>query len=123
MRNIRSIVPGLALLAIVCGAAPALAGNVTFMKNTAISKMTDADLELLRSTARNLLDYTVDGEPRRWHNPETGATGVLTVLSTAEQEGSLCRQLEMFNEVQGLSGRSMFTFCRQADGSCKIPAK
>jgi surface antigen len=102
---------------------PAAAGNVTFMKNSAISKMTEADLELLRATARNLLDYTADGEPRRWHNPETGATGVLTVLSTTEQEGSLCRQLEMFNEVKDLSGRSVFTFCRQPDGTWKVPAK
>ncbi|MCB1752469.1 MAG: hypothetical protein KDI74_12170 [Gammaproteobacteria bacterium] len=109
------------VVALVCVVAPACAGNVLFLKNSAISKMNDADLDLFRSTARNALDYTADGESRRWENTETGAKGVFTPLSTFDRDGALCRRLETFNEVGGVAGRAVFDFCRQADGTWKVP--
>lgn len=118
----RTTLKGLAALTLVCALTPAFAGNVTFMKNSAISKMTEQDLEIMRAAARNALDYIADGQPRRWQNNESGAAGVLTPLDTFEHEGTSCRRLEMFNEVQGITGRSVFVFCRQPDGTWKVPA-
>jgi len=113
----------LAALTLVCALTPVFAGNVTFAKNSAIAKMTDQDLEIMRAAARNALDYIADGQPRRWENSETGATGVVTPLDAFEHEGMNCRRLEMFNEVQGVTGRSVFVFCRQPDGTWRVPAK
>ena len=69
----------------------------------------------------NALDYIADGQPRRWENSQTGATGVLTPLTTFEHEGMNCRRLEMFNEVKGVTGRSVFVFCRQPDAFALAP--
>jgi len=111
------------IAALICITATAHAGNVRFLKDSAISKMTDADLELLRSSARNVLEYAADGESRRWENSQTGAKGVLTPLTTFDRDGAPCRKLEVFNEVKGVAGRSVFDFCRQADGTWKVPVQ
>jgi len=110
----------LGILGVLAG--PGIAGNVQFLKDSAISKMNEEDLGLLRSSARNALDYTADGESRRWENAGTGSTGVLTPLATYDRDGSLCRKLEIYNDVRGVTGRSVFDFCRQPDGSWKVPA-
>lgn len=113
----------LMLASLLCGLAPAFAGNVTFLKDSTLSKMGSEDMEILRAAARNALDYHADGQPRRWENAQTGARGVLTPLTTLEHDGMSCRRLELFNEVRGTSGRSVFVFCRQPDGTWKVPAK
>ena len=100
----------------------ATAANVRFMQDSALAAMTTEDIDVLQNAARNALDYTEDGDPRRWENRETGAKGVLTPLSSFEQDGSFCRRLEMFAEVKAVSGRSVFVFCRQPDGTWRIPA-
>jgi surface antigen len=110
-------------LALACAVAPAVAGNVMFLKDSAISRMSEADVELMDATARSALEDTADGESQRWENTETGATGVVTPVATFEQDGTLCRRLELLNEAKGITGRSAFVFCRQPDGSWKIPAQ
>ncbi len=111
-----------ALAALVFVAAPAFASNVMFLNDTALSKMNDEDLEIARAAARDALDNAADGESRRWGNAQTGASGVITPISTYEQDGTACRRTEFFNEAQGVQGRSVFEFCRQADGTWRIPA-
>lgn len=112
----------LALLTIVVCFGQATAANVRFMQDSALAAMTAEDVDVLQNAARNALDYTEDGDPRRWENSETGAKGVLTPLSSFEQDGSFCRRLEMFAEVKEVSGRSVFVFCRQPDGTWRVPA-
>jgi surface antigen len=96
------------------------ASNVQWLRDTAMSNMTEQDMEILRSAARNVLNYGPDGEPKRWENKETGAKGILTPLDSFEQNDQFCRRLEAFNEVGGASGRSVFVFCRQEDGEWLI---
>lgn len=98
------------------------ASNVRFMQDSALAAMTPDDIEVLRKAARNTLDYTEDGDPRRWESAKTGAKGVLTPLSSFEQDGAFCRNLEMFAEVKAVSGRTVFIFCRQADGTWRVPS-
>jgi surface antigen len=113
----------LGVFVVACVLAPAQAGNLMFLKDSAISKMSDADVDLMNDTATQALDNAADGEARRWANAETGAKGVLTPLATFDADGGVCRKLEIFNEVKGTVGRSVFDFCRQPDGSWKIPAE
>jgi surface antigen len=96
------------------------ASNVQWLRDTAMSNMTEQDMEILRSAARNVLNYGPDGESKRWENKETGAKGILTPLDSFEQNDQFCRRLEAFNEVGGASGRSVFVFCRQEDGEWLI---
>ena len=101
----------------------ASAANVRWLQDSALSNMTEQDMEVLRKAARNVLDYGEDGESRRWENSETTAKGVVSALETLEVDGQFCRRLELFNEVKGASGRSLFLFCRQPDGTWRIPAQ
>jgi surface antigen len=107
-----------AALAVLIGlSAPALSSNLQFLRDTPISKMTPEDRDLFQKNMREALEQSADGVARRWENPKTGASGVLTPTSTVEQHGTKCRRLEIVNNVQGLTGRSTFNMCRQADGS------
>lgn len=112
----------LALLLLAGAVNTAYAANVRWLKDSALSKMTTEDMEILRSAARNVLDYGPDNESRRWDNAQTGARGVVTPLDSFERDGMFCRRLEAFSEVKGVSGRGVYVFCRQEDGTWRIPA-
>lgn len=107
----------LLILTVPAGAAPMM-----FLKDTAISKMTKSDMELLRSSLNSALESTADGESLFWENSETGAKGVLTPQETYELDGATCRKLLIVNSAGGLSGKSVYDFCRQSDGDWKVPA-
>ena len=123
MRITCSYLPKLALLVLLGISSASMAANVRWLQDSAMSNMTDADMEMLRSAARNVLNYGPDGEAKRWENKETGAKGVLAPLRSFEQDGMFCRQLEAFNEVGGASGRSVFIFCQQEDDTWRISSK
>ena len=104
----------------VCLTPPLYAANVWFAQDMPISQMTGADIEILSSAAEEALENAPDGETRQWENPETGAGGALTPLSTSEEDGMRCRRLEVANEAKGKTARTEFDYCRQADGSWKV---
>ena len=104
----------------VCLTPPLYAANVWFAQDMPISQMTGADIEILSSAAEEALENAPDGETRQWENPETGAGGALTPLSTSEEDGMRCRRLEIANEAKGKTARTEFDYCRQADGSWKV---
>lgn len=113
---------GLCAALSLCGTAPVLAGNVSFMKDSALSNMTEADVEAMRAAARTALDDGEDGVTVNWSNAETGASGSLTPQATSASGESVCRRLQIVNTAGGQTGRSAFDFCRQPDGTWKIPA-
>ncbi len=114
---LRTLRACLALLALLAVGAPAHASNLQFLRDAPVAKMTKEDLALFQSSLRAALDQNADGSTRRWENPATGASGTLTPVSTFEQDGARCRRLEIVNTVQGVTGRSTFNMCRQADGT------
>jgi hypothetical protein len=107
-------------ICVACLATPIFAANVWFAHDMPMSEMTEADIEILSSAADEALENAPDGDTRLWENPETGAGGALTPLSTSEQDGMRCRRLQIANEAGGKTARSEFDFCRQADGSWKV---
>lgn len=117
-----SLLTTFALLLLAGSINTVSAGNVRWLQDSALSKMTPEDMEKLRSAARNVLDYGSDNESRRWENAGTGANGVVTALDSFEQDGMFCRRLEAFHQVMGVSGRGVHVFCRQEDGTWRIPA-
>jgi surface antigen len=107
-------------ICLACLSAPLYAANVWFAKDMPISQMTDADIAIMSAAIEQTLDDADDGATQHWRNPETDAGGALTPLSTSEDGGMLCRQLEIANQAKGKSARSVFDYCRQADGSWKL---
>jgi surface antigen len=111
---------GVRAICVACLTTPLYAANVWFTKDMPMSQMTEADIEILSSAADEALDDVADGDTRHWENPETGAGGALTPLSTSERDGMRCRRLQIANEAGGKTARSEFDFCRQGDGSWKV---
>ena len=118
----RTLIALLSIALLALGAGATLASNVTFMRNSPLSKMTSDDLALMRTTMRESLDKGADGTSQRWENPATGASGVVTPLKSYQREGVACRTVEIFNEAQGFSGRTRHDFCKQPDGAWAAPA-
>lgn len=116
--------PNLLLFAVLLalGTGSGMASNVQFLRDSPLSKMTTEDLTLMRATIRESLDQGVDGTSKRWENPKTGASGVVTPLKSFQRDGAPCRLVEIFNEAQGFSGRTRYDFCKQPDGTWKMPA-
>ncbi|MCB1784934.1 MAG: hypothetical protein KDJ33_01705 [Gammaproteobacteria bacterium] len=121
MSVLRALTVAVGTTLLIATISSASAGNVFFMKDSPLANMGEGDLEAFRSAARRALDDAGDGEAVRWENATSGAGGLLTPLSTSERDGSVCRRLRIQNAVGGQSANSEFDFCRQADGTWKVP--
>jgi len=119
---LKALVAPCVLAFLVLGGNLAIASNLGFLRDSPLSKMTPEDLKLMRATLHDALDHGAIGEPKRWENPKTGASGVVTALKSYERDGAACRIVEIFNEAQGFSGRTRYDFCKQPDGSWAAPA-
>lgn len=91
-----------------------------WLDTSPIKFFSDEDWELMRSTARKTLDNSRDGTTANWSNPETDASGSITVISTYEEDGRRCRKTKFYNSARGLTGSGIFRLCRIEDGTWKI---
>ena len=91
-----------------------------WMDTSPLKFFTDQDWDLMRSTARRTLDNADDGTTATWSNPETGASGSITVINTYEEEGRRCRKTKFFNSARGLTGTGIFRLCKVEDGTWKV---
>ena len=100
--------------------ATARSQTYRWLDTSPIKFFTDQDWEIMRSTARRTLDDAKDGTTANWSNPETEASGSITVISTYEEEGRRCRKTKFFNSARGLTGSGIFRLCKVEDGTWKI---
>ena len=88
-----------------------------WMRGAALTDFKDSDWEILRQTAREVLDNRPDHEQVNWSNPETGNRGSIIALATFSHEGRKCRRAAMRNMTfRGRDDRSAYSLCRQEDG-------
>lgn len=86
--------------------------NLHFMDYSAMSYFSDKDWTILQKTAVNVLNNTKDGVKVKWMNPNTHTWGTLLPSKTSIQNGTKCRNLEIINHANGLSGKSSYRFCK-----------
>jgi len=96
------------------------AGTWDWLKDTPINHFTPKDLEILKLTARELLEKGKDGEAAQWKNPETGYSGEILMLDTSHQNGEICRKTKFTNMAEGLTNYQIYLLCQQADTTWKI---
>jgi surface antigen len=107
-------------LALFAGNTPCYAFNTLFVDKMPIGRMTPEDIDILMAAAYKALDDLPDGATSRWENPKTGAGGYLTPRASYRESGLACRDMQVENSAGGLSNRSVFSVCKQADGTWKI---
>jgi surface antigen len=89
-----------------------------WMRGAAITEFTQTDWEVFKTTATRALEEGEDGAVVEWENPETGAHGAVRPLETFTQAGLRCRRTAFRNETgRGVKGQSIYTMCKQEDGS------
>jgi surface antigen len=113
---------GLAACALLLFAAnqPSYGFNTLFVDKMPIGRMTTEDIDILMAAAYKALDDLPDGATSHWENPKTGAGGYLTPRATFRESGLACRDMQVENSAGGLSNRSVFSMCKQPDGTWKI---
>jgi surface antigen len=108
-------------LALLCLNGTALAGNLSFLNNSAASKFNADDVKLLQATAMTLLKDGTAGQSQDWANPNSTAKGTITVVKVFQStEGFACKTLRLENSAGGWHGRSTYPVCQVTPGEWKI---
>jgi len=111
------------LVIAACTLAPAaIAQNLGFLAGGPMARMNGQDVQLLTKNYLEALEKLPDGHTNAWLNSKTGHSGTATPQKSFERAGRKCRLIEFTNAADGLTGRSEFTFCKQPDGTWKIPS-
>ncbi len=104
-------------------ASPSFAlSGLGFLAKSPIAYFTPEDSRLFKNTLYDVLDNQPDGKTATWMNQKTGHSGKIQSTRTFVQNGLTCRAVEFFNSAGGVTGQGKFDFCKQKDGSWKIPS-
>jgi surface antigen len=109
------------LLAALYFNGTALAGNLSFLDNSAASKFNDDDVRIMQTTAFNLLKDGTVGQSQDWANPNSTAKGTITVVKIFQStEGFACKTIRLESSAGGWHGRSTYPVCQIPPGDWKI---
>ena len=117
MQHFQRIGQKLALFLILVSIA--LPGHAVWqwLRGAAITDFQESDWEMLKATAREVLNEKPDGEQVNWSNPETGNRGSIIALATFAHDGMKCRRAAMRNlTFRNREDRSAYSLCQQEDG-------
>lgn len=92
-----------------------LAQNLSFLSRAPIAQMNEADQTMLSAAFGEALDDTPDGGVVEWRNPDTEASGTITVLDTHEDYGTTCHTIRTATEAGGRKGAGTYRLCRAED--------
>jgi surface antigen len=98
------------------GAGSALAQNLGFMRDSAMSFMNRDDVAMILKNYTLALDTLPDGHTTTWTNPKSGHSGTASPMKSFKEKGMDCRSLEMSNTAGGQTGRSELVFCKTSAG-------
>jgi len=93
--------------------------DLTLVDRSAITKLTDTDWALLKSTAKQALNNSEDGSSHVWKNAETSNAGVVTILSTVDN----CRNTRFINTAGELTSTTIVNLCKQQDKWVEVSAR
>jgi len=118
--QIKNIVLRISLISLTVFSLPAYSANWFWLSESPISRFTDSDWKMLRSTANNALDNAADGTRVVWVNSETGNSGAVTPINKVEKDGMPCRKVKFFSSAEGLTNTSIHFLCKQKEGEWKL---
>jgi surface antigen len=106
----------------VWACAGSLGQNLSFLKNSPIGALNDADVSLLREAISTAVQGADAGTSRTWENSETGNSGKVTMLSMfSTQDGRECRRLRVETHTRKAGdGTSTVSLCRNANDEWKV---
>ena len=108
------------LITLTVFSLPAYSANWFWLSESPISRFTDSDWTMLRSTATDALNNADNGTRIVWVNSETGHSGAVTPINKTEKNGIPCRKVKFFSSAEGLTNTSIHFLCKQKDGEWKL---
>jgi hypothetical protein len=109
------------LLAVAAFGGMANAGNLSFLNNSAASKLSEEDVQIMQTTAFNLLKDGTVGQSQEWSNPNSTAKGKVTVVKVFQStEGFACKTIRLENSAGGWHDRSTYPVCQIPPEGWKI---
>jgi surface antigen len=95
-------------------------GLRSFLGTTA-AKMDDADWELLRSAALDVLNDPGANASKSWNNSANDHHGTVTLLKSYDSpDGRPCKRLRLDSVAGGQQGTVSYNVCRSTDGKWRI---
>lgn len=91
---------------------PVYAFNLSFMDYSSVYYFTPGDWSISKTTAMKTLNTGRDNVKVSWRNPETKAHGYFIPSDTKKQNGTICRQMEIFSNAHDVTGKSSYHFCK-----------
>jgi len=89
--------------------------NLNLVDKSALTMLTDSDWDILRVTAKDALNNSSDGSSHIWKNNDTTNAGVITLLSSDENNGNICRNTRFINSAGELTSTTIVNLCKQDD--------
>jgi len=93
--------------------------NFNAIRETPISRFTQADLDLMTKTVYRTLDSGADGVTASWNNPATSSSGSITPDKDPRGRKG-CRLAQIENHHGSISGSGGYIFCK-SEGKGKGP--
>jgi hypothetical protein len=93
-------------------AAIAHAGNMSFLKDSAIEQFNDEDIRLMIAAVNEVVADQHTPAKRQWKNEATGNYGSLqTAVADNGPSGEKCKRLRVENHAGSRAGKSTYTMC------------
>jgi surface antigen len=98
--------------------------QVNPFKNTAIEKLTDQDIEIVKESAASLyqVDDPVIGDAAAWSNTDSGNFGTIELVDVYDWRKMPCRKLQHLMQIKGWKDTVRMTVdrCKVSSGEWKI---
>ena len=94
-----------------------LAGNATFLSDSAQASMTSDDRKLQGEAALSVLADANPTAVKEWSNATSGSSGRAESLGNLRSsDGLQCRELKLHSQAKGVASQFVFPVCQDADG-------
>ena len=96
-------------------------GNLGFLRDTPFAHFRGNDSKLMREAGLAVLKDAKPGNSQTWQNPETGASGTITLdRMFTGSNGRPCGVVRVESRTRQVSGVTTMTLCQRPDGQWQL---
>jgi 17 kDa common-antigen outer membrane protein len=90
-----------------------LAGNLSFLSDSVVSKFKPEDMKLLMDSVDKTLDAAEPHASGSWSNAKTGNSGTVAVTGQfTSTDGHACKNLNVLNRTPTMQGTAQYILCQ-----------
>lgn len=105
------------VVALLLAAGGAHAFNLAFLGDSVMQRITAQDARLMSGALDAALAAPEEGNVRDWSNPESGASGAVTLRRIYQRQGRACRTLHISTTAQSVTAQGVYQLCQEPGGA------